>query len=1010
MSKSSSNIVRFNLKNKTKDIQGGEKKVMKKSLSVILSTAMALSMFSSVAFGKTSADFTDLKDLDAATKAKFDALISAGIFDGTSETTFGLKEEMNRAQFAKVAALITGVEVKKDLKTSSFSDVKADDAANGYALPYIEALKTAGITDGYGEGTYNPAGKVTKEQLATFLVRVLGKDADAKAKTGTDTTVSGWAQGYVALALELKLLPAGADGKFGGQGNATRDLLLTGAYEAKAQYVSPGKVSVTEAKATGVKSVTVTFSKPVDDTKATLALTRGTVAVKTTAVFAADKKSAVLTLTDVKVTEGNYTVTLAGLDAATVDKTAGTFTAENEKVTKISFVNAGDKVAKSESGKEITIKVKPENQYGEVATVSGTDYTANVAGSTVTPKRNADTGLLEIGVDTSSNTLYPTEIGVLPITVSLNQSSVYAQKTFKIGYNQVVSKVELGTPTYATGKTAISKEGDKVEFSITRYDQYGDVITTDIPATVPQPVLTPNDLSILTKTFNFTDKKLAITVATGKKVEKSVETTVTYYEGGASATAKISLKASAVPAKLEFGSFGGTLAAGEVKDQYIPINAYDADGKQLTADEIVDSASLITFSVTGAVVASDSTVTANGIVRYGENKGKLKITSVNAGEKGIVYFFASIYNSNIQTQAQLTLTAQATRVPETIVLTGDDSTKKALVGATTTFKVLVKDQYGETLDTTTKTDYSVVVTVSGSTYTDVTIAGWNLDASVPAVPQPLADGDQPTITNTQFANINDDTITFKGKAVGGSGKVKVTLKKGTAELKTFERSVEVIANSDLTYSANTISDLYGTASVSTSDSVTFNTYNSSFAKKAGVTVKDKSGDTVAVPVKKFLSVFSSDPSVAQAGIAGTDAKVVGKKAGKATITAVIEKANGESQSFTYDVNVKADALAVATLTAKANVKYTGAASLIVKDLIETKVVDNYGIEFANYDNTQAYNTFYGVQYVISDVKGTGSVTINNTTGLLTIPGTVDEFVIKAISANGKVATTVVTKN
>ncbi|MFC5452335.1 S-layer homology domain-containing protein, partial [Paenibacillus aestuarii] len=76
---------------------------MKKSLSVVLSATVALSMFSSVAFGKTSADFTDLKDLDAATQAKFDAMISAGIFDGVSDTTFGLKEEMNRAQFAKVA-------------------------------------------------------------------------------------------------------------------------------------------------------------------------------------------------------------------------------------------------------------------------------------------------------------------------------------------------------------------------------------------------------------------------------------------------------------------------------------------------------------------------------------------------------------------------------------------------------------------------------------------------------------------------------------------------------------------------------------------------------------------------------------------------------------------------------------------------------------------------------------------------------------------------------------------
>ncbi|GGD88358.1 S-layer homology domain-containing protein [Paenibacillus nasutitermitis] len=208
----------------------------KKMVGLLMAVLMCFHFPVSFAAGatKTSADFTDLKDLDAATKAKFDAMISAGIFNGVSETTFGLKDEMNRAQFAKVAALITGLEVNNDLKTSSFSDVKSD-GANGYALPYIEALKTAGITDGYGEGIYNPAGKVTKQQLATFLVRVLGKDADAKAKTGTDSTVSDWAQGYVTLALELKLLPDGTDGKFGGQANATRDLLLTGAYEAKGQ-------------------------------------------------------------------------------------------------------------------------------------------------------------------------------------------------------------------------------------------------------------------------------------------------------------------------------------------------------------------------------------------------------------------------------------------------------------------------------------------------------------------------------------------------------------------------------------------------------------------------------------------------------------------------------------------------------------------------------------------------------------------------------------------------------
>ncbi|WP_442602458.1 S-layer homology domain-containing protein [Paenibacillus sp. KN14-4R] len=206
--------------------------------TLIWFTAMTFGLTSAASIGggvieaKTSADFSDLKDLDAAAKAKFDALIQAGIFDGVSNNNFGLKEEMNRAQFAKVAALITGLDVNKDLKTSSFSDVKSDDSANGYALPYIEAIKKAGITAGMGNGEFNPAGQVTKEQLATFLVKMLGKGGGAASTPSvSDSTVSNWASGYVALALQLKLLNNSPDGTFGGQAPASRNLLATGGFE-----------------------------------------------------------------------------------------------------------------------------------------------------------------------------------------------------------------------------------------------------------------------------------------------------------------------------------------------------------------------------------------------------------------------------------------------------------------------------------------------------------------------------------------------------------------------------------------------------------------------------------------------------------------------------------------------------------------------------------------------------------------------------------------------------------
>ncbi|MBO2944548.1 chitobiase/beta-hexosaminidase C-terminal domain-containing protein [Paenibacillus sp. F411] len=212
---------------------------MKKWLSFLLLSLLCLTLgpLGSVA-AKSSADFTDLKDLDAATKAKFDAMISAGVFEGVSESTFGLKEEMNRAQFAKVAALIFGLTVDKNVKTSSFSDVKADDPANGYALPYIEAIKAAGITDGVSSDRFNPAGEVTKEQLATFFVRGLDMKEEALSTPPVkDETVSDWAKSYVALALEKKLMVNGADGNFGGTVPAVRDLLVTSSYEAKNVYV-----------------------------------------------------------------------------------------------------------------------------------------------------------------------------------------------------------------------------------------------------------------------------------------------------------------------------------------------------------------------------------------------------------------------------------------------------------------------------------------------------------------------------------------------------------------------------------------------------------------------------------------------------------------------------------------------------------------------------------------------------------------------------------------------------
>ena len=331
--------------------------------------------------------------------------------------------------------------------------------------------------------------------------------------------------------------------------NATRDLLVSGAYEAKQQYVPAGKVSVTEAKATGVQQVTVSFNKPVDTAKATVALTKGTANIATTVKFADDKKSAVLTLTDVKVSEGSYTATLSGLDAAGVDKTTATFTAENEKVTKLSFVNASDKIAKSA---KVIVKVKADNQYGENASINGGSYTAYVSGTSQPLTRNDDTGLLELTLNTSAN---QSEIDVIPVNVFLTNSSVSVQKTFKVGTEPYVTKIELGTVKYPTGKTTLSSAGDVAEIGITRYDQYGDVIPDGAIAanrTAYDAVITP---------YSFDALKLAtgdygtVKISLDKEVEKAGDYTATIYVGSASATATVKAESSKVANKVEFASF-----------------------------------------------------------------------------------------------------------------------------------------------------------------------------------------------------------------------------------------------------------------------------------------------------------------------------------------------------------------------------------------------------------------------------------------------------------------------
>jgi|GEM_PF-677707 len=1010
---------------------------MKKSLKVIATAAMAFSMFSSVALAdeaatttstsatataaaKTSADFTDLAGIDAALKAKIDALLSKGVFEGVSDDSFGIDENMTRAQFAKVLTLIYGVTIDDSVTASSFADVQADDAANGWAIKYIEAAKKAGLIDGKSDASFDPGANVTLGEFATALVKGLGVTPDL---SGTP-----WYADAVQQAIDKKVLPEGTDGSE----YATRADLVVGAYggqQAYSEINAPEKVSVTEAKATGVYQVTVTLDKAVDTDKAKLALAKGSLAVSTTTKWSDDKKSAVLTL-DTRVVAADYTVTLSGLDEAAVDKTTATFTAQDEQVSKIDFVNANDTLPFSHNA---TIEVKATNQYGEAVSVGANNFTALVLGKNAPLKKN-DAGNLVFTADVSATSNGLTQgNGVIPVTVYYNSSSVTATKNFKVGMMPLLSKIEAGAVTYSNGGTKLSAKDDTADVALTLYDQYGNKLVkeqflggaaAEVHANIINPMITPYEANLevvkaggsgssldVADLFN-DDNNARIQVKLKDKVDKNGDFTVNIFGGASSATATVSVGASNLATKLEFDVSGINLAADEA-DKVIPLIAYDANGNKLSAQDIADNSGRFTFSVTNGSAT---------VITTGADKGKLKLVFSGANSVGgKVYISGQINQSQTNTFVQTSISVGDVRIPERITVSTENA-PKAILGADDEIKFQLKNQYDGDISTVGADVPSLSGTVSNyRVVVEVTTSGSGVAAALKDATGVVVDGNKYIFDNDHLAQFNAGFDLTSTDGADGKVTLKATIQKkstGNTDFSdyssTVTRTFEAIkSDAALTYSLESVGTLFAAQDqISTSliagENVAPN--DSQFDKKLSVVAKDSGGNKVKLPSNFVRSISSSNPNVLSVitdnpSGESVDGFVLGNKAGTATVTAIVYKNNGELVSLSQDLTVKADSITVDKLEAgKTDNTYTAstfAYNLFTDGDTKLKVTDQYGIEYTNADIAK-YDAVLGLRYTVKVVTGSGLININPVTGEITsVPTSVKEFTVTAVAANGK---------
>lgn len=138
---------------------------MKKKITSLMLVVMMLSGLYTVNVSASSERWQS--DTEMA-----ELLSGLDIMVGDDEGNFNFDSNVTRAQMSKIAVASSSYKktVALGLQFSPFLDVRG----TYWGAPYIRAAVSAGIVEGYIDGTFRPDGNVKYEEAVTMMLRVLG--------------------------------------------------------------------------------------------------------------------------------------------------------------------------------------------------------------------------------------------------------------------------------------------------------------------------------------------------------------------------------------------------------------------------------------------------------------------------------------------------------------------------------------------------------------------------------------------------------------------------------------------------------------------------------------------------------------------------------------------------------------------------------------------------------------------------------------------------------------------
>jgi hypothetical protein len=173
-----------------------------------------------------SVNFSDVASLSQSSRNAIIYLAERGVIKGMSETAFGPKDSITRAQLTQL--VVSAINKLDSSADGNFTDVGKSD----WMRAGVGSGKRIGIISGNPDGTFLPNSTITKEQIIAISARTLimempklksisSQDAILSAfKDGS--SIPEWAKNDVAIAKRADLFAISTSGRFNPGSNMTR--------------------------------------------------------------------------------------------------------------------------------------------------------------------------------------------------------------------------------------------------------------------------------------------------------------------------------------------------------------------------------------------------------------------------------------------------------------------------------------------------------------------------------------------------------------------------------------------------------------------------------------------------------------------------------------------------------------------------------------------------------------------------------------------------------------------